>query len=89
MNKITMRKLFEIITIKSAEKNVTDIKLISCSDGEVVEAKHPIDLIVSMSSEGLNILWEVEVVCMKVFDNYMTVVFNPDVEQRNGGPDFD
>lgn len=89
MKKITMRKLFENIVVKAAEKNVANVKLICCGDGEVIEAKHPIDLIASMSSEGINLLWEVEVVCAKVFDNYMTVVFNPDIEQRNGDPDFD
>lgn len=89
MKKMTMRKLLENIVVKAAEKNVTNIKLICCDNGEVIEAKHPIDLIVGMSEDGINLLWEVYVVCAKIFDNYMTVVFDPDIEQRNGDPDFD
>ncbi len=89
MKKMTIRKVFENIVVKAAEKNVTEIKLIFCDDGEVIEAKHPVDLIVGMAKTGVNLLWEVEVMCAKIFDSYMTVVVNADIEQRNGDPDFD
>lgn len=90
MKKMTMRKVLENIVIKAAENGVTEIKMICTGDGEVIEAKHPIDLIVDMEKNGgVNLLWEVEIVCAKIFGSYMTVVFNPDVDQRNGDPDFD
>lgn len=38
MKKMTMRKLLENIVVKAAEKNVTNIKLICCDNGEVIEA---------------------------------------------------
>lgn len=34
MKKMTMRKLLENIVVKAAEKNVTNIKLICCDNGD-------------------------------------------------------
>ena len=90
MEKMTFRKLFENIVVKSAEKNVTNIKLIFADTGEVIEAISPIDLIFGIAqNDGVNLLWEVEIISAKIFGPYMTFVINADIDQRNGDPDFD
>lgn len=69
---------------------MTNIKLIFADTGEVIEAIHPIDLIVGIAQNGgVNLLWEVEIISAKIFGSYMTFVINADIDQRNGDPDFD
>lgn len=58
------------------------------TDGEVATADFAIDLIWKLAEgSSLNLLWEVEVVSAKHVGDYVTVIFNPNIEQVNGDPD--
>lgn len=89
MKKVTLRKMFEKLITKTAEEGVFAVKLVDAESGEVYEADFAIDLLVDMAkTEGVNLLWEVEIITAKVVgDKYVTVVFNPNIEQVNGDPD--
>ena len=84
---MTARKMFEMMVVKCRETETYGVKLVDVSDGIVNEAKHPIDLLATMAGE-INLLWEVEIIAAKRTSGYMTVVFNSDIEQNNGDPDF-
>ncbi len=89
MKKMTMRKMFEKLVTKTAEEGVFAVKLVDAASGEVYEADFAVDLLVDMvKTEGVNLLWEVEIVAAKIVaGKYVTVIFNPDIEQVNGDPD--
>ena len=84
MKKMTIRKLLENIVAKSYGQKIKKFYLVS-TDGEVVTADFAIDLVQNVA--GWNFLWEVEVVSAKRVDDYVTVIYNPDIEQTNGDPD--
>ena len=84
MKKMTIRKLLENIVAKSYGQKIKKFYLVS-TDGEVVTADFAIDLVQNVA--GWNFLWEVEVVSAKRVDDYVTVLYNPDIEQTNGDPD--
>ena len=84
MKKMTIRKLLENIVAKSYGQEIKKFYLVS-TDGEVVTADFAIDLV--QNAAGWNFLWEVEVVSAKRVDDYVTVIYNPDIEQTNGDPD--
>jgi hypothetical protein len=87
MKKMTIRKMLENIVAKTHGLDVKKFFLVS-TDGEVATADFAIDLIWKLAEESsLNLLWEVEVVSAKRVGDYVTVIFNPDVEQTNGDPD--
>lgn len=87
MKKMTIRKMLENIVAKTHSLDVKKFFLVS-TDGEVATADFAIDLIWKLAEESsLNLLWEVEVVSAKRVGDYVTVIFNPDVEQTNGDPD--
>lgn len=84
MKKMTIRKMLENIVAKTYGQSVKKFFLVS-TDGEVVTADFAVDLICKVAS--WNVLWEVEIISTKRVDNYVTVIFNPDIEQTNGDPD--
>lgn len=84
MKKMTVRKMLENIVVKTAGLDVKKFYLVS-TDGEVVTADFAVDLVCKVAS--WNVLWEVEIISAKRVDDYVTVIFNPDIEQTNGDPD--
>lgn len=84
MKEMTIRKLLEKIVVKSAGLDIKKFYLVS-TDGEVVTADFAVDLICKVAA--WNVLWEVEVVSAKRYGDYVTVIYNPDIEQTNGDPD--
>ena len=87
MKKMTIRKLLENIVAKSYGQKIKKFYLVS-TDGEVATADFAIDLIWKLAEgSSLNLLWEVEVVSAKHVGDYVTVIFNPNIEQVNGDPD--
>lgn len=84
MKKMTVRKMLENIVVKTAGLDVKKFYLVS-TDGEVVTADFAVDLVCKVAS--CNVLWEVEIISAKRVDDYVTVIFNPDIEQTNGDPD--
>lgn len=89
MKKVTMRKMLEKLVTKTAEEGVSAVKLVDTESGKVYESDFAIDLLVDLvKTEGVNLLWEVEIISAKVVaGKYVTVIFNPDIEQVNGDPD--
>lgn len=89
MKKMTIRKMLENIVAKTYGLDIRKFYLVS-TDGEVVTADFAVDLIWKLAEESsLNLLWEVEVVSAKHVGDYVTVIFDPNVEQTNGDPDKD
>lgn len=87
MKKMTIRKLLENIVAKSYGQKIKKFYLVS-TDGEIATADFAIDLIWKLAEgSSLNLLWEVEVVSAKHVGDYVTVIFNPNIEQVNGDPD--
>lgn len=87
MKKMTIRKMLENIVEKTHGLDVKKFFLVS-TDGEVATADFAIDLIWKLAEgSSLNLLWEVEVVSAKHVGDYVTVIFNPNIEQVNGDPD--
>lgn len=84
MKKMTVRKMLENIVVKTAGLDVKKFYLVS-TDGEVVTADFVVDLICKVAT--WNVLWEVEIVAAKHYEDVVTVIYNPDVEQTNGDPD--
>lgn len=84
MNKMTIRKMLENIVVNSAGQDIKKFHLVS-TDGEIVTADFAVDLVCKVAS--WNVLWEVEVISAKRHDDYVTVIYNPDIEQTNGDPD--
>lgn len=84
MKKMTVRKMLENIVVKTAGLDVKKFYLVS-TDGEVVTADFAVDLICKVAT--WNVLWEVEIVAAKHYEDVVTVIYNPDVEQTNGDPD--
>lgn len=84
MKKMTIRKMLENIVAKTYGQSVKKFFLVS-TDGKVVTADFAVDLICKVAS--WNVLWEVEIISTKRVDDYVTVIFNPDIEQTNGDPD--
>ena len=78
MKKMTVRKMLENIVVKTAGLDVKKFYLVS-TDGEVVTADFKV--------ATWNVLWEVEIVAAKRYEDVVTVIYNPDVEQTNGDPD--
>ena len=75
MKKMTVRKMLENIVVKTAGLDVKKFYLVSM-DGEVVTADFAVDLIC-----------KVEIVAAKRYEDAVTVIYNPDIEQTNGDPD--
>lgn len=87
MKKMTIRKMLGNIVAKTHGLDVKKFFLVS-TDGEVATADFAIDLIWKLAEgSSLNLLWEVEVVSAKHVGDYVTVIFNPNIEQVNGDPD--
>ena len=84
MKKMTVRKMLENIVAKSHGLGVKKFYLVA-TDGEVVTADFAVDLVCKVAS--WNLLWEVEIISAKRVDDYVTVIYNPDIEQTNGDPD--
>ena len=80
----SVRKMLENIVVKTAGLDVKKFYLVSM-DGEVVTADFAVDLICKVAT--WNVLWEVEIVAAKRYEDVVTVIYNPDVEQTNGDPD--
>lgn len=84
MKKMTIRKMLEKIVAKTYGLDIRKIYLVS-TDGEVITADFAIDLVCKVAT--WNVLWEVEIISAKRVDDYVTVIYNPDIEQTNGDPD--
>ena len=85
--KMSTRKMLEMLVRKCADQRTYSVKLIDIDDGMVVEAPHPIDLIFT-AAKNWNHLWVVEVLSVKRVNNQVLVVMNTGIPQSNGDPDF-
>ncbi len=85
--KMSTRKMLEMLVRKCADQRTYSVKLIDIDDGAVFEAPHPIDLIFT-AAKSWNHLWVVEVLSVKLVSNQMLVVVNSGIPQNNGDPDF-
>lgn len=81
---MTIRKMLENIVVKTAGLDIKKFYLVS-TDGEVITADFAVDLICKVAT--WNVLWEVEIVSTTRHDDYVTVIYNSDIEQTNGDPD--
>lgn len=85
--KMTVRKMLELLTARCHEHKVYNVKMVDIASGEIFEAKRPIDLIYT-AARTWNLLWEVEIIAARRAEQYIMIVFDSDIEQENGDPDF-
>jgi len=85
--KMSTRKMLEMMVKKCADQHFYSVKLIDIDDGSVFEAPHPIDLIFT-AAKNWNHLWVIEVLSVKLVSNQVLVVVNSGIPQNNGDPDF-
>ncbi len=85
--KMTVRKMLETLIARCHEHKVYNVKMVDIASGDIFEAKHPIDLIYT-AAKTWNWLWVVEIIAARKAEHYMMIVFDSDIEQENGDPDF-
>lgn len=86
--KMSTRKMLEMMVKKCADQHIYSVKLIDIDDGSVFEAPHPIDLIFTAARANWNRLWTVELLSVKQINNQILIVVNSGIPQTNGDPDF-
>ena len=86
--KMSTRKLLEMLVRKCTDQRTYSVKLIDIDDGSVFEAPHPIDLIFTAARKNWNHLRVVEVLSVKLVSNQILIILNSSIPQTYGDPDF-